>query len=149
MTQCQITCKSLQKSSKCQNFLRVWHLVIFRADQLKKPPCISLVWGFGVDVRFFVTHSLTHKYQLCSLQGMTFDSWRSRVVGFTFLIWNKTVCTEVGGVLCSGVQCPVSLQNGTNWNDLPLLNSTDFVFRQELDFCWQNRLRRGFHTLNS
>ena len=41
MTKCQITCKSLQKSSKCQNFLRVWHLVIFRADQLKKPPCIS------------------------------------------------------------------------------------------------------------
>ena len=40
MTKCQITCKSLQKSSKCQNFLRVWHLVIFRADQLKKPPCI-------------------------------------------------------------------------------------------------------------
>ena len=24
------------KSSKCQNFQRVWHLVIFRADQLKK-----------------------------------------------------------------------------------------------------------------
>ena len=40
MTKCQITCKSLQKSSKCQNFLRVWDLVIFRADQLKKPPCI-------------------------------------------------------------------------------------------------------------
>ena len=40
MTKCQITCKSLQKSSKCQNFLRVWHLVIFRADQLKKPPCM-------------------------------------------------------------------------------------------------------------
>ena len=39
MTKCQITCKSLQKSSKCQNFLRVWDLVIFRADQLKKPPC--------------------------------------------------------------------------------------------------------------
>ena len=39
MTKCQITCKSLQKSSKCQNFQRVWHLVIFRADQLKKPPC--------------------------------------------------------------------------------------------------------------
>ena len=42
MTKCQITCKSLQKSSKCQNFLRVWHLVIFRADQLKKPPCMYL-----------------------------------------------------------------------------------------------------------
>ena len=42
MTKCQITCKSLQKSSKCQIFLRVWHLVIFRADQLKKPPCIFL-----------------------------------------------------------------------------------------------------------
>ena len=42
MTKCQITCKSLQKSSKCQNFLRVWHLVIFRADQLQKPPCILL-----------------------------------------------------------------------------------------------------------
>ena len=39
MTKCQITCKSLQKSSKCQNFLRVWHLVILRADQLKKPTC--------------------------------------------------------------------------------------------------------------
>ena len=25
--------KSHKKSSKCQNFLRVWHLVIFRADQ--------------------------------------------------------------------------------------------------------------------
>ena len=25
MTKCQITCKSLPKSSKCQNFLRVWH----------------------------------------------------------------------------------------------------------------------------
>ena len=35
MTKCQITCKSLQKSSKCQNFIRVWHLVIFRADQSK------------------------------------------------------------------------------------------------------------------
>ena len=40
MTKCQITCNSLQKSSKCQIFLRVWHLVIFRADQSKKPPCI-------------------------------------------------------------------------------------------------------------
>ena len=39
---CQITCKSLQKSSKSQNFLRVWHLVIFRADQLKKTPCIKI-----------------------------------------------------------------------------------------------------------
>ena len=39
MTKYQITCKSPQKSSKCQNFLRVWHLVIFRADQSKKPPC--------------------------------------------------------------------------------------------------------------
>ena len=43
MTKCQITCKSLQKSSKCQIFQWVRHLVIFRADQLKKPPCtISL-----------------------------------------------------------------------------------------------------------
>ena len=36
----QITCKSHKKSSKCQNFLEVWHLVIFRADQSKKPPCV-------------------------------------------------------------------------------------------------------------
>ena len=42
MTKCQITCKSLQKSSKCQNFLRVWHLVIFRADQLKNHPVYHL-----------------------------------------------------------------------------------------------------------
>ena len=38
MTRCQITCKSLKKSSICQNFLRVWHLVIFRADQSKITP---------------------------------------------------------------------------------------------------------------
>ena len=38
MTKCQITCRSHQKSSKCQNFLRVWHF--FRADQSKKPHCI-------------------------------------------------------------------------------------------------------------
>ena len=25
----------------CQNFLRVWHLVIFRADQSKKTPCTT------------------------------------------------------------------------------------------------------------
>ena len=36
MMKCQITCKSLQKSPKCQNFLRF----VFRADQSKKPPCI-------------------------------------------------------------------------------------------------------------
>ena len=56
MTKCQITCKSLQKSSKCQNFLRVWHLVIFREDQLKKPPCISELLHSqcgAVDKRFF------------------------------------------------------------------------------------------------
>ena len=50
MTKCQITCKSLQKSSKCQNFLRVWDLVIFRADQLKKPPCMfNFVFISGVE----------------------------------------------------------------------------------------------------
>ena len=56
-------------------------------------------------------HSLTHKYQLCSLQGMTFDSWGSRVVGFTFHIWNGTVCTEVGGCSAqvSSVQCPCKM----------------------------------------
>ena len=52
MTKCQITCKSLQKSSKCQNFLRVWHLVIFRADQLKKPPCIYIC-----IVRIYIVHA--------------------------------------------------------------------------------------------
>ena len=36
----QSTCKSHQKSSQCQIFQWVWHLVIFRAEQLKKPPCI-------------------------------------------------------------------------------------------------------------
>ena len=47
MTKCQITCKSLQKSSKCPNFLRVWHLVIYRADQLKKHPLSVSRDGFG------------------------------------------------------------------------------------------------------
>ena len=47
---CQITCESLQKSSKCQNFLRVWHLDIFRADQLKKPPCRSEAVGAIIKV---------------------------------------------------------------------------------------------------
>ena len=55
MTKCQITCKSLQKSSKCQNFLRVWDLVIFRADQLKKPPCI-IVWQYNSYIE--------HKYMV-------------------------------------------------------------------------------------
>ena len=41
MAKCQITCKCLQKSSKCQNF-RVWHLVIFKAVQSKKPPCTNI-----------------------------------------------------------------------------------------------------------
>ena len=40
LTKCQITCKFLEKSSKYQNFQRVWHLVIFWAEQSKKPPCI-------------------------------------------------------------------------------------------------------------
>ena len=50
---CQITCKSLQKSSKCQNFLRVWHLVVFRADQLKKTPCKSSSSSFVFDLAQF------------------------------------------------------------------------------------------------
>ena len=33
----------------CQNFLRAWHLVIFRADQLKKPPCSKYDDGGGGD----------------------------------------------------------------------------------------------------
>ena len=33
---------SVRLHVKCQNFLRVWDLVIFRADQLKKPPCTIL-----------------------------------------------------------------------------------------------------------
>ena len=51
--------KSHQKSSKCQNFLRIWHWVIFRADQSKKPPCTyftlfvkisqSNLWGYFFD----------------------------------------------------------------------------------------------------
>ena len=43
MTKCQITCKSLQKSSKCQDFQRVWHLVIFWAEQSKNHPVPSKV----------------------------------------------------------------------------------------------------------
>ena len=35
----RLHCKSHKKSSKCQIFQWVWHLVIFRADQLKRPPC--------------------------------------------------------------------------------------------------------------
>ena len=56
MTKCQITFKSLQKSSKCQNFLRVWHLVIFRADQSKKPPCIN---NWGEPIYFNPYHTET------------------------------------------------------------------------------------------
>ena len=44
MTKCQITCKSLQKSSKCQNFQRVWHLVIFWAEQSKNHPVWKGLW---------------------------------------------------------------------------------------------------------
>ena len=34
--------KSHQQSSKCQNFLRVWHLVIVRADQKNHPAHVQL-----------------------------------------------------------------------------------------------------------
>ena len=44
MTKCQIKCKSLQTNSKRQNFLRVWHLVTFRAEQLKITPCMLTSW---------------------------------------------------------------------------------------------------------
>ena len=57
MTKCQITCKSLQKSSKCQNFLRVWHLVISRADQLKKPPC-SLLGPLSLSFSVLLIHKI-------------------------------------------------------------------------------------------
>ena len=63
MTKCQITCKFLQKSSKCQNFLRVWHLVIFRADQLKKPPCMSFVSESLLKQNIFVCFFTTFKNQ--------------------------------------------------------------------------------------
>ena len=47
---CQITCKSLQKSPKGQNFLRVLHLVIFSADQSKKTSCACrLSWHFSSE----------------------------------------------------------------------------------------------------
>ena len=59
MTKCQITCKSLQKSSKFQNFLRVLHLSHFQGGPVKKNtlynlqvsknnmsrPCVRLVQG--------------------------------------------------------------------------------------------------------
>ena len=61
MTKCQITCKSLQKSSKCQNFLRVWHLVIFRAEQFKKPPCTYV-------------SSFSYKINTCAVSGEIRDS---------------------------------------------------------------------------
>ena len=38
MANCQS--KPHQKSSKCQSFLRAWHLVIFRASRSKEPPYI-------------------------------------------------------------------------------------------------------------
>ena len=40
MAKCQITCKCLQKSSKCQNFLRVWH---FRGQTSQKNHSIPQV----------------------------------------------------------------------------------------------------------
>ena len=64
MTKCQITCKSLQKSSKCQNFLRVWHLVIFRAEQSKKPPCTYVSsFSYKIDTCLFsgeIRDSINH-----------------------------------------------------------------------------------------
>ena len=54
MTKCQITCKSLQKSSKYQNFLRAWHLIIFRADQPKIPPCMFIggLWSLWAEKKW-------------------------------------------------------------------------------------------------
>ena len=46
MIKCQITCKSLQKSFKCQNFLRVWH---FLGRTSKKNHPVSLVKGYKTE----------------------------------------------------------------------------------------------------
>ena len=39
----KLNSKSHQSIFKCQNFLRLWHLVIFRVDQSKNPPCTNFV----------------------------------------------------------------------------------------------------------
>ena len=54
MTKCQITCKFLQKSSKCQNFLRVWHLVIFGRTGKKTTVYIYLSTFYEIVRRHFI-----------------------------------------------------------------------------------------------
>ena len=92
MTKCLITCKSLQKSSKCQNFLRVWHLVIFRADQLKKPPCIRI----KRYPQFIPLRQIHNIRELCSS-----DSFKSveGSVSWVGAFWND----PIGVIRCSRV----------------------------------------------
>ena len=79
MTKCQITCKSLQKSSKCQNFLRVWHLVIFRADQLKKTTLyIRLGLGFLVTIVAVMSLNLCEEVVLGRLFPVVIEVSSSR-----------------------------------------------------------------------
>ena len=90
MIECQITCKSLKKSSKCQNFLRVWHFCLLPILQvtLKKQHLLSVsrfshhvkeggpsTWGVPVskinrssDIARFVTiYFCTKKFTLSDL----------------------------------------------------------------------------------
>ena len=86
MTKCQITCKSLQKSSKCQNFLRVWDLVIFWADQLKKPPCSFYKTFILYSDLFPHSTSCTWPLPLALLGGTWFRISQENHIGGKFLL---------------------------------------------------------------
>ena len=82
--------KSHQKSSKCQNFLRVWHLVIFRADQCKKPPCIFLIRGVFV---ILISDIVLDKSACQRLQDMI--NRTRRIVQIIFLLCLNFVVAQV------------------------------------------------------
>ena len=76
--------KSHRKSSKCQNFLRVWHLVFFRADQLKKTPFILYFLVLkGLKIRKVTLTSrlksplLTRHLPLLTKLPLCFSKWMS------------------------------------------------------------------------
>ena len=92
MTKCQITCKSLQKSSKCQNFLRVWHFILGRTSQKKHPVYKSVIGN--------MTSSICIRYEIYPPIGMR-GLWNSKALSSNEIFDCRLIHTQGESWDCS------------------------------------------------
>ena len=122
MTKCQFTCKSLQKISKCQNFLRVWYLVIFLGGPVKKTTLYHLSSSSHCPVcqRQCLSQLVEHKDR--SLLSWN-NSFFSRFWHELFLYWlTQDPCSRLKIGTCYAQQLPVDLWDW--WHFRPLASGT-------------------------